>query len=157
MSDYILDLVLNSVDMLGRMDMPETPIWVIFKADGCRNNINTPQKSAMEPNWNFPFRFLLRLDTLSNAYLYVNFCTNDVSRSQVISLGVSKVNIRAFPVGRPKKFCFPLMSTTNTAIIVARINLTGTLSAFVPGANTSQQPIPTNYPSQAQTPRYQST
>ena len=149
MSSYILDFIIHEINLLNEIKNLKTPLWAMFKVDGSNQPIQTQKKNASEIiQYNFPVRIVLNLLDLSNAYLYVNFCTFSENSDQVISLGVSRVKVRSLPVGRPKKFSFPLMSTINTAITIATISITATFSAFIP--NIQVQPNHSNWSEQNQ-------
>ncbi|OHS98813.1 hypothetical protein TRFO_01873 [Tritrichomonas foetus] len=152
MSQYILDIMVNSADLSPDIQSLKSPLWLIFKADGNNHNCQTPQVKPSSPVWNYGFRLIISLPDLSGAYLFVNLCTTNQKTKQIVLLGNSKVSIKGLPVGYPKKFAFPIMNSKNTAIIAAKLSLTATLSAIVPSpAQYSsypgyQQAAPNGYP-----------
>jgi len=141
MSSYLLDLIVNDIHVSNDVTLANKPVWAMFRVDGSNQPFSTPQYEIKEEIViNYPVRLFLNIEDLSMAHLYVNFCTYSDNSERMISLAVSRVKLKSFPVGRPRKFSFPLMSTVNTAITVATISITATLSTFIP----SYQTLPSN-------------
>ena len=139
---YLLDLVVNDGEIYGVEESPK-PVWAQMKVDGLAKSFHTNRvELSCRPCFNTSARLILELDDLSNSYMYINLCTYSDDNSQVISIAVSKVKLSAFPVGNPRRFKIPLMSTENTAIKCGAISITATISAFL--AQYSTQPNYTN-------------
>ena len=132
MSAYILDMIVNSGQFTDALELNETPVWVMFKVDGTNSSVST-HKSRLCSNviWNFKVRLTPIIRNLETSYMYVNLCTLSKNREQITSVAVSKLCLKNFPVGNPRSFSFPLLSTSNTAIQVGKIKLTATLSTFI--------------------------
>lgn len=160
MANYILDMIVNEGSFTHKLADSDKPVWVMFKVDGTNTSIATPKvQFSANPVWNYKIRLTPQVTALENAYMYVNLCTLSNHSDQVISVAVSKVGLKNLPVGNPRTFKFPLMSTTNTAIQVGHLKLTATISAFVmkptynsgaPGMGMGMAPM--GYPSQPRSP-----
>lgn len=141
---YILDMVVNEGQFTHALTSPNKPIWIMFKVDGTNSSISTPKVMfSAKSTWDFKLRVTPQISSLEKAYIYVNLCTLSEKGDQVVSVAVSKVGLKNLPVGNPRSFKFPLMSTTNTAIQVGQLKLTATISAFVakPMFNSSSQMV----------------
>ena len=138
---YLLDIVIHEGSIF---DKPESnqPIWALVKVDGLSTPFHTRRVDPTpNPIFNTQTRLILEIEDLAHAYMYINMCTYTNDGSQVTSLMVSKVGLKSFPVGRPRKFQIPLMLTSNTAIKGGSLTLTATISAFlVQYSSASMQP-----------------
>ena len=124
----------------------------MIKVDGSPNPFTTKQVQSSDVLlFNTSARLILDIADLKSAHMFINLCTFTDDGTRVTSVAVSKVGLKSFPVGRPRKFSIPLLSTENTAIHAASLTLTSTISAFIPNysAMRNQQAVPPR-PTQSQ-------
>lgn len=115
------------------MPMLQTPLWFVLSADGYPHQVVTSQAiPSAHPTWEFPVRLVLELQDLSRAYLYVTLSTFKFNSQSTQVLGRSRIGLRSFPIGNPKRFTFPLMHSANSANKAADVTFVATLSQFTP-------------------------
>jgi hypothetical protein len=132
MARFLLDFVLGKVSFSALSLQEDKPVWFVFKADGLPNQLVSNPMPASVNEVNFAVRLILELPNLSGAYLYISLCCHDDVGRQVRRMGFAKLGLKAFPVGNPKQFSFPVMDASNTAVVIARVTFTACISAFVP-------------------------
>ncbi|KAH0792703.1 hypothetical protein GPJ56_003326 [Histomonas meleagridis] len=147
MSSYLLDFIINSADLSEDIQSIDSKIFLAIKVDGINNMITTPKVHPSKPKWDYAARLILVISDFSSAFVYTLLCTINEASQQTIILGTSKVGLKSFPVGKPKKFQFPILSCENNAIVAAKLKLTATISAFVtPTYNPAQMANPAPAP-----------
>lgn len=134
MNQYLLDVLINDADLSPDLANAQTPFGIMLRVDGLASTVNTPMvyQKGQRLSWNHPSRMILDIPDISTAYLYVVLYTTNPHSPNVETKGTAKVRLSAFPVGKPKKFSFPLKQYSNTAITTGSLHLTATISAFVP-------------------------
>ena len=130
MSQYVLDIIVKSAELDKSLKSLKGDFFLKFKVDGNQQNVFTPNSPPSNLCWNYSFRIILTLADISSAFLYAYLCVRHNGKDR--NIGMSKVCIKALPVGYPKNFTFPVMNPKNTAITTAKLNLTAALSALVP-------------------------
>lgn len=129
MPTYVLDLYVKDAETDSEISNVKTPLWFILHADGYPQPIATTQAiPCKNPKWNFPVRLILTLNDISAAYLYITLATFKIGSESSLALARSRIGLRALPIGSPKQFQFPLMSTANATKIAAKVTFLATLS-----------------------------
>ena len=150
-SQYILDFILNEGKLNQKVASLDQGIWVTFKADGNDCQLASPcVKSSRTPKWDFCARVILTLPDLNSAFLFVNLSTLDKCPKQPRAIGHAKIGLKGFPVGRPGRFTFSLMSVENNAVSLGQLTLTATISAVVGYHSSPTQRPPAPYPMNVQ-------
>lgn len=131
-NQYIFDVKINYATLSPEIQKIKSPLGLVITVDGNSQSIETPPAKSSDPTWNYCARFILVLPNLSNAYLYIKLCAENLKINRTIVLANSKVSLKAMPVGSPKNITIPLMNTKNAAICSAKLSLTSTISAYAP-------------------------
>lgn len=124
------------------MDMSNitSPLWLVIKADGLEQPVQTNQTiPCINPCWNFAIRLILELPDISPAYLYFSLCTFKNSFDTPIAIARSRLGLRSMPIGSPKQFKFPLMAA-NSNVIAADLTCIATLSPISPKIKSGSTP-----------------
>jgi hypothetical protein len=129
---YVLDLVVHEVESLEHSRSIKTDVFLEFTLDGIGQPFKVqPLPPASHLRWDAPVRLTLNATAFLNSFLFAALATTDPSGAK-IALARAKFPLKGFPVGRPKKFRFPLMSTSDTSVCLAQAHITAWLSALVP-------------------------
>lgn len=124
MNKFILDLEVTNVELSKANHNRYKYVFLQIKMDGTNEQIIT------EPINNFKWplrarRILQNIENLSGAFMYCSMYSD-----QNILIATSKVGLNSFPVSKPKKFAFPVLSCSNNAIVAAIVSMQATISAF---------------------------
>jgi hypothetical protein len=137
MSSYVLDLVVHEADISDDASRLKSDVFLEFKLDGLSETFNVqPCPSAPHIKWDFPVRLILHVSEFSRSFMFASLCT--LGAGQKIIVGRARFPLKSLPVGNPKRFKFPLMSSANNAICVATVHVTACLSALVPYHSTQE-------------------
>ena len=139
---YLLDFVVKGATFCDEVELPPKPIFVIFQTDGSSETIATNQKNPEKTtSYNFPARIILKLDSLSSAYMYASLCTFDEGIQTTTPIGIAKIKLKSFPIGKPASFSFTLLSPQNNALKVGNITLTAALAAMINPTSSNAFPM----------------
>jgi hypothetical protein len=133
---YVLDLAVHEADVHVDISQIKSDLLLEFKVDGVDQQIPLPPCTpAQHLKWDFTVRLILHLDDISESFIYSLIVTTDADGARV-KLGRAKFPLKILPLGRPKKFKFPLMSPQNDLISVADVQMTAWLSLLAPYQST---------------------
>lgn len=135
--DYVLDFIVKSAAFT-QDNTPSFPVYFSFETDGSNEKNTTHSYMPTEKiDINFAKRVCLRLKNLSTAHMYISmYIINEAQTST--QYGVSKINLRSFPMGSPANFSFKLLSPHNSAIDICEMVFTATISPVITPATPAQ-------------------
>lgn len=124
MNKYIIDFEVTGIEISRNRQSELKNVFLQITMDGTNEQIVSEPMNGK--NWPLRAKKILQnLDDLSNAFLY---CGLYSEKKQLIA--TSKVGFNSFPVGKPKKFVFPILSTENNAVVSANVSMQAMISAF---------------------------
>ena len=148
-SSWILDIVIQDGDFLLREESYSMPFWFVISATGLQSQFSTPQASfSFKPVWNFPTRLIIQITDLQTSYLYFTLCTFEQNGRDVRGVARSRVGLRSFPIGNPKKIRIPLMNASNAAQLAMSLNVIASLLPLNNHASADPTHAPRPPPSQ---------
>ena len=143
--EYLLDFLLESFAFDQEFQLPNEPVYIIFRIDGSQNAVSTFQKNSENIiNWDYQSRNFLQIDNLANAFMYATLCTYSEGYPPV-PIGIAKIRLNSFPLGRPGQISFHIFDPNNSAIKVGTITLTANMMALINDQYPKAIPIATNY------------
>ena len=129
LQSWILDLIIRDGKIETNCPKLNSSMWFVVSADGITRPFSTNEsKDANNPSWNFAARMILQFTDIQRSYIYFTLCTKDPQTQEIVCIGRSRLGLRAFPIGSPKTFVFPVMRTENASRSVLSLRVTATLS-----------------------------
>lgn len=138
---YLLDIFIERGELYQPCAGIVSPIWVQIRADGLERPFNTGRVAPCPyPGWGHGGRLILHLDTLNNKH-FKAFLMTVGQGGQEIHFTASQISLQALPMGRPKRFSFPMMLCSNYNVTGGTLYVTATLSSLVRQTDPSTQPV----------------
>lgn len=143
LTSWVLDIVIYDGEFLLNDESYSMPFWFVISATGLQNQFSTPQASfSSHPVWNYPTRLIIQITDLQSSYLYFTLCTYEQNGRDVRGIARSRVGLRSFPIGNPKKVRIPLMSASNSATIAMSLSVVASLSPLTNHASANPKTLP---------------
>jgi hypothetical protein len=121
---FLLDIIIEDVQFHACLKSLASPVWLVVKADGVRQQIAGPFLWANGvAQLNMGSRLVLDLESLDGHYFRTSLCTFTPDRGKVLILAGAQIPLVGLP-NRSHSFTYPLLKasdfTTQAAIISAK-------------------------------------
>ena len=115
-SSLVIDILIQDGEFACSECDISNPFWFLISVTGLQKQFSTPQVLFNTKTvWDYPTRLIIHDSDIMKSYLYFTLCTYDKKSGNVCAIARSRVGLRSFPFGKPKKIKIPLMSSSNSS------------------------------------------
>ncbi|KAH0786378.1 hypothetical protein GPJ56_009764 [Histomonas meleagridis] len=130
---YIFDFVIEQAEFSDRFNNFLRTVWFTFTADGIppyksvQSNQFVPSKTVQ---LRIPSRLILNVADLNQSYFKGCLFTSTDFPAQKRVIAFAQIKLAHLPIGEPKEFGFPLLSSQDYKTELVRVTMKATISPF---------------------------